>query len=69
VLDHTWSVPHYEDQLSERPPRLDKSAWRFGVVSLRRAPSGHGWWRAKGNRGVFFRDDGSCSVVADHDLG
>jgi methylase of polypeptide subunit release factors len=68
VLDHTWAVPTYEDALSDEPYEGDKSAWRFGVVSLRRAASGHGYWRELGKRGGFFASDGSCKFVADHDL-
>jgi len=68
VLDHTWAIPTYEDALSERPYEGDKSAWRFGVVSVRRAALGRGYWREQNKRGAFFRADGSCSVVADHDL-
>jgi SAM-dependent methyltransferase len=67
VLEHTWAVPLYQDLLSEEPFRGDKSAWRFGVVSLRRSPSGKGWWKEVEGRGRFFRSDGSCGVVADHD--
>jgi SAM-dependent methyltransferase len=67
VLDSTWPVPRYEDVLSEEPFLGDKSAWRFGVVSLRRSPSGAGWWKQGAGKGVFFRNDGSCGVVADHD--
>jgi hypothetical protein len=67
VLDHTWPVPHYQDLLSEKPFEGDKSAWRFGVVSLRRTQSGAGWWKDAGGGGMFFREDGSCWVVADHD--
>ena len=67
VLDHTWPVPHYDDVLSEQPYTGDKSAWRFGVVSLRRAHNGAGWWKDVGGRGMFFAKDGSCTVVADHD--
>jgi SAM-dependent methyltransferase len=67
VLDHTWPVPHYQDMLSEKPFSGDKSAWRFGVVSLRRSPSGNGWWREVAGKGLFFRRDGSCGMVADHD--
>jgi hypothetical protein len=67
VLDHTWPVPRYEDLLSDRPFEGDKSAWRFGVVSLRRARGAKGWWREVAGKGMFFRDDGSCSVVADLD--
>jgi SAM-dependent methyltransferase len=66
VLDNTWPVPGYQDVLSEMPYDGDKSAWRFGVVSLRRA-SGTGWWREVAGRALFFRNDGSCSVIADHD--
>ena len=68
VLDHTWAIPTYEDALSEEPYEGDKSAWRFGVVSLRRAASGQGYWKDLGKRGVFFGADGGCRVVADHDL-
>jgi len=67
VLDHTWPVPHYQDLLSEKPFEGDKSAWRFGVVSLRQCESGKGWWKDAGGNGMFFREDGSCRVVADHD--
>ena len=67
VLDHTWGVPTYEDALSEQPCEGDKSAWRFGVVSLRRAASGQGYWRNLGKFGSFFAADGSCKFVADHD--
>jgi HemK-related putative methylase len=67
VLDHTWPVPHYQDLLSDRPYQGEKSAWRFGVVSLRRSASGNGWWKDAGGMGMFFREDGSCSVIADHD--
>ncbi len=67
VLEHTWAVPLYQDLLSDEPFRGDKSAWRFGVVSLRRSPSGKGWWKEVEGRGRFFRNDGSCGVVADHD--
>jgi SAM-dependent methyltransferase len=68
VLDHTWGVPTYEDALSEEPYEGDKSAWRFGVVSLRRAASGQGYWRNQGKFGSFFAADGSCKFVANHDL-
>ncbi len=67
VLDHTWPVPNYQDVLSAKPFAGDKSAWRFGVVSLRRALGRPGWWKEAGGSGLFFRSDGSCSVVADHD--
>jgi SAM-dependent methyltransferase len=67
VLDHTWPVPRYEDLLSDRPFSGDKSAWRFGVVSLRRSRSDQGWWKDVGGKTMFFRDDGSCSIIADHD--
>ncbi len=67
VLDHTWPVPHFQDMLSAEPFVGDKSAWRFGVVSLRRAASGKGWWKQVAGNTVFFREDGSCSVVSDHD--
>ncbi len=67
VPDHTWPVPHYQDLLSEKPFEGDKSAWRFGVVSLRQCESGEGSWKDAGGPGMFFREDGSCCVVADHD--
>jgi hypothetical protein len=67
VLDHTWPVPLYQDLLSDKPFQGDKSAWRFGVVSLRYSASGAGWWKEVGGRGWFFQNDGSCGVVADHD--
>lgn len=67
VLDHTWAIPEYEDALSEGPYEGDKSAWRFGVVSIRRSASGPGYWLELGKRGAFFRADGSCTTVADHD--
>jgi HemK-related putative methylase len=67
VLDYTWPVPHYQDLLSEKPFEGDRSAWRFGVVSLRRLDSDKGWWKEAGGDGGFFREDGSCCVVADHD--
>jgi HemK-related putative methylase len=67
VLDHTWSVPHHRDMLSERPFHGDKSAWRFGVVSLRRSAARNGWWKEVAGRGLFFAIDGGCNVVADHD--
>ncbi len=66
VLDHSWPVPNYQDVLSENPFEGDKSAWRFGVISLRPAKNG-GWWKQVGGSGLFFRKDGSCYVVADHD--
>jgi methylase of polypeptide subunit release factors len=69
VLDQTWPVPHYLDLFSERPFVGDKSAWRFGVVSLRRAIGGPGWWRETAAKGAFFRADGSCALLADHDAG
>ncbi len=68
VLDHTWPVPGYQDILSEQPFQGDKSDWRFGVVSLRPAPDKEGWWKEATNNGIFFRNDGTCGVVADHDL-
>jgi methylase of polypeptide subunit release factors len=67
VLDHTWPVPNYQDVLSADPFVGDKSAWRFGVVSLRRKEGQPGWWKEAGGSGLFFRSDGSCSAVADHD--
>lgn len=67
VLDHTWPVPRYEDLFSEKPFTGDKSAWRFGVVSLRRSKAGGGYWKEVAGKGIFFRQDGSCCVVADHD--
>lgn len=66
VLDHTWPVPHFQDLLSEQPFEGDKSAWRFGVISLRLSAGRNGWWKEVGD-GMFFRGDGSCSVIADHD--
>jgi SAM-dependent methyltransferase len=69
VLDHSWPVPHYTDLLSEQPFKGDMSAWRFGVVSLRLAPAGPGWWREVAGKGFFFRPDGSCALTADHDAG
>lgn len=65
VLDHTWPVPRYEDLFSERPYLGEKTAWRFGVVSLRRSPTGNGWWKEVAGKAIFFRNDGSCSVVSD----
>ncbi|WOH83058.1 methyltransferase [Bradyrhizobium sp. BEA-2-5] len=67
VLDHTWPVPGYQDLLSEQPFQGDMSAWRFGVVSMRRSRIGRGWWKEVAGNGLFFREDGSCSVIADHD--
>jgi methylase of polypeptide subunit release factors len=67
VLDHTWAVPNYHDLLSEKPFTGDRSAWRFGVVSLRRSSNGNGWWHEAAGKGIFFRKDGSCAVIADHD--
>ena len=67
VLDHTWAVPRYEDLFSEKPFTGDKSAWRFGVVSLRRTRNSKGWWKEVASKTLFIRKDGSCSVVADHD--
>jgi SAM-dependent methyltransferase len=67
VLDHTWPVPYFQDMLSAKPFVGDKSAWRFGVISLRRAASGKGWWKHVAGNGLFFREDGSCCVVSDHD--
>lgn len=67
VLDLTWPVPGFKDLLSEQPFEGDKSAWRFGVVSLRRLPSAKGWWReARGGR-RFFGPDGNCIMIANHD--
>jgi methylase of polypeptide subunit release factors len=67
VLDHTWRVANYRDELSDKPFTGDKSAWRFGVVSLRRASNTTGWWKQAAGSGVFFREDGNCAVIADHD--
>jgi len=53
--------------LSEKPFAGDKSAWRFGVISLRPCERGKGWWKVVGGPGIFFRNDGSCTVIADHD--
>jgi HemK-related putative methylase len=66
VLDHTWPVPFFQDMLSEKPYAGDKSAWRFGVLSLRRAQGGKGWWKQAPGNGLFFASDGSSTVVADH---
>ena len=66
VLDHTWAVPKYQDLLSAAPYEGDKSAWRFGVVSLRRSKTRSGWKEVAG-RGRFFRSDGSPDMIADHD--
>ena len=67
VLDHTWPVPNFQDVLSEKPFEGDKSSWRFGVISLRPSKYGQGWWKRGDGNGIFFRSDGSSSVVADHD--
>ncbi|WOH67879.1 class I SAM-dependent methyltransferase [Bradyrhizobium sp. BWA-3-5] len=67
VLDHTWPVPQYQDLLSDQPFHGDMSAWRFGVVSMRRSRNGQGWWKEVAGSSLFFRKDGSCSVIADHD--
>lgn len=67
VLDHTWPVPHYEDLFSVQPYQGDKSAWRFGVVSLRRSASRNGWWKEVAGGGLFFSTDGRCNLIADHD--
>jgi HemK-related putative methylase len=67
VLDYTWAVPGFQDMLSAEPVAGDKRGWRFGVVSLRRARS-NGWWKFMGGNGLFFSEDGSCAVTADHDL-
>jgi TubC N-terminal docking domain/Methyltransferase small domain len=69
VLDHTWLVPLYQDLFSDQPFHGDMSAWRFGVVSMRRSGSGRGWWKEVAGSGLFFRNDGSCGAVADHDAG
>ena len=66
VLDHTWAVPRYQDLFSDAPYEGDKSAWRFGVVSLRRSKTRSGWKEVAG-RGRFFRSNGSPNVIADHD--
>jgi methylase of polypeptide subunit release factors len=68
VLDHTWPTPQYGDMLSEQPFHGDKSAWRFGVISLRRSATRNGWWKEVAGRGLFFAADGGCNVVADHDI-
>jgi SAM-dependent methyltransferase len=67
VLDHTWPVPRYEDIFSEKPFTGDKSAWRFGVVSLRRSRTNNGWWKDVVGKGLIFSKDGVCSMIADHD--
>ena len=72
ALDLTWAVPGFQDVLSAEPVAADKGAWRFGVVSLRRAQrretTDKGWWKSAGGNGLFFREDGRCAVIADHDL-
>lgn len=65
VLDYTWAVPGFQDMLSAEPFAGDKRAWRFGVVSLRRAGGDKGWWKSIGGSGVFFGEDGSCMRPAD----
>lgn len=65
VLDYTWPVPRYEERASDMPYKGDKSAWRWGVVSLRQ---GSGWWREAAADMQFFRNDGSCGVIADHEI-
>lgn len=67
VLDYTWPVPNFQDLLSEKPFAGDKSAWRFGLISLRPADRGEGWWKEAGGNGMFFGQDGRAIVVADHD--
>jgi len=67
VLDHTWPVPNFQDLLSQQPFEGDKSAWRFGAMSLRPCEKGKNWWKEVGGSGSFFGNDGSCSVIADHD--
>jgi hypothetical protein len=61
-----YMSPRYQDLLSDAPYEGDKSAWRFGVVSLRRSKTRSGWKEVAG-RGRFFRSDGSPDVIADHD--
>jgi methylase of polypeptide subunit release factors len=67
VLDHTWPVPRYEDIFSEKPFTGDKSAWRFGVVTLRRSRSNNGCWKEVAGKGLIFSKDGRCNMIADHD--
>ena len=67
VLDHTWPVPNFQDLLSEKPFAGDKSAWRFGLISLRPAQAGTGWWKQIGRGGIFFGEDGNPTAIADHD--
>jgi HemK-related putative methylase len=69
VLDHTWPVPNFQDLLCEKPFAGDKSAWRFGLISLRPSAKGAGWWKQAGGNGMFFGKDGTSMVVADHDIG
>jgi SAM-dependent methyltransferase len=64
VLDFTWPVPRYHGGYSEMPYTGDKSAWHWGLVSLR---PGRGWWREAVGERLLFRNDGSCSLIADHD--
>ncbi len=64
VLDFSWPVPRYEEGVSGMPYAGDKSAWHWGVVSLRR---GSGWWKEAAGDRLFFRNDGSCKLIADHD--
>jgi SAM-dependent methyltransferase len=64
VLDFSWPVPRYQGGWSELPSAGNKSAWRWGVVSLRH---GSGSWREAAGERQFFRNDGSCSLIADHD--
>lgn len=68
VLDHSWPAPSFQDLLSDMPYQGDKTAWRFGVISLRRAQESSGWWKQAPGNGLFFLPGGSSSVVADHDL-
>jgi HemK-related putative methylase len=68
VLDHTWPVPNFQDLLSEKPFIGDKSAWRFGLISLRPVERGSGWWKQAGGNGMFFAEDGSPIVIADHEI-
>ena len=67
VLDRTWPVPNFQDLLSEKPFAGDKSAWRFGLISLRPSEKGAGWWKQAGGNGMFFGEDGEPMVVADND--
>jgi len=68
VVDHSWAAPGWADPLSVAPVKADKRAWRFGVISVRRAAArGRGYWR-RTNSTAFFDAEGQCRLTADHDL-